>query len=169
MGATGELLLRVALGQLIEWHALHLHGEDNHGALVDTFRTDLNLAVARLDDAPTYRQAKPDAFLVELVRVVQLTESNEQALYVLRSDALSRVVDLHDQHVIEVVERVNYFDQALVCVLQGVFDQVDEDLLEPDFVALETLKRYFLPRGHVSYILDSFIFDFRLFEWSLQE
>ena len=61
-------------------------------------------------------------------------------------DAFASVVDVQDKHLGVVTVGHTHTDIATLSELQRIFDQVDHNLLKPDFVAHE--------RGKVSIIAD---------------
>ena len=91
-------------------------------------------------------------------------------------DASARVANVHDEVIGGLVERHAHLDKALLCELQSVLDQVDQDLLQSNLVSHELGKvscggiclHLFCKRLREQF-LDFSLTTLPLLEWRVQE
>ena len=146
------LLLSYTLN-FVRWYGAHLHAEQKDRALVVTLRFHLDMAFVLLDNRFTDHQTQADTLLIRFATVVallyeegrrrrcangstDLPEALEQVLDVLGGDSAARVTHMHNQQLLDVVVARVHLDVALRRELDRVLDQIDQNLLQADFVTL---------------------------------
>ena len=112
----------------------HLDWEHKSRTPVLPRRNYIDLSPAILYYSFADNQAHSNAIYVHVLRALRLAEHVEQLINLLIGQAATRVHHVHDQLLL--VPVVGHFDKnlALWSEFKGVFDQVNEDLLQSDLV-----------------------------------
>ena len=132
------IVLRRSLIDLVCRNGFHFHAEDEGGALVDPLRVDFNHSSILRDDFFANDKTKADSFLVhrEAFLIPKLTEALEELLEVIWRDPATWIINLHDQHLLHIVVVRFDLNVAGPREFKRVFYNVDENLLEANFIAL---------------------------------
>ena len=168
------LLLDYAL-DFVCWYGAHLHAEEKDRALFVTLRVHLYMAIVLLDDRFTDHQTKTYTLLIRSAAMLvvllldkewgrcatygcaNLPEALEEVLEILGSDPAARVTHVNYQLLLDVVVARVHPDEAACRELDRVLDQIDQNLLQADFVSLET--------GQAALILLSCFKKMQLLHW----
>ena len=117
--------------------------------MVETWRFDNNLTSAALNDSLDYGEAQADTLTVHLCSPLQLTKPVEKFWQILSCNPLPSVFHIdHESLLLLVVARLD-LDFSFPCEFHGVFDKVDQDLLDSSFIAIK--KEWELPFNLIFY------------------
>lgn len=130
------LTVLVDLLRLVWARIVHFHGKADCAAFFFAFRVDLNAASVHLDEALADDEAETCALLVDVCRPLQLAKQLEQLLLLVVLDPTARVDDADIEEFSAMVERRQDKYLAFHAELDGVSQQIDEDLRKSQLVSL---------------------------------
>lgn len=96
------------------------------------------MAIVLGDDLFADCQTEASSLLIHiLILLFKLAKPLEKFADVVWVDSLASVADVHSQHLFDWVVRHQHLNKAVDRELEGIFDQVNQDLLESDQVPEE--------------------------------
>ena len=113
----------------------HLHCERESCAAVFPFRKNFYRAAILNYQVLTNHQSHSDSFMIHFSCPQKLAKELEQAIDVFRKYTSSSVNDVHFEQLFNFVESHDHADLTASTELEGVLDQVDQNLLESDLVS----------------------------------
>ena len=100
-------------------------------------RLNVDEATALLDYLVHNGKAQAYAFVVHLSRAMQLAETSEELRDVIRSYTGACIPNSHLKALVLLSVALLNLDEALLCELDRIFHQVNEDLLVPSLISNE--------------------------------
>ena len=117
---------------------IHLHRKDEQGSFAESHGLHLDQALVLDHNGLTDCQPEADTLLVDaFVFLFQFSKALKKLAEIAPFDASASVMDVHDEGLGGFVIGHAHLDEALLGELQGVLDQVDQDLLKPGLVTHE--------------------------------
>ena len=128
----------------------HLHGEAKRAALILALRLDIESATVGFNDTLANHEAHANTFRVLACRPFQFSKHAEQCGHLSFCNSSPRIHDVHLQLLLHfVIGRKNFYS-SMPRELQGIFDQIYQDLLQAYDVTVEYFwQRGFLQHNHI--------------------
>ena len=132
----------------------HLHRELESGTFVFASGGQLNFAARVLDDLLTNGQAHADTILIVISGALHFTEHLKKLGELVFAQTTPFVDHLDVQVLVFEVIAGQYSDGFTMREFEGVFGQVDQDLLQPCLIAHQQLRHLQLLASLVAHRLD---------------